>query len=598
MSLILGAAIAAAFATPLSTDEPTRQPETVVTATRRAQTVDETLTTVNVITRADIERVQAVELIDVLRAVPGVDIARTGGDGSSTSVFVRGANSNHVLVLIDGVRVASSNTGAYAWEHLPVDQIERVEVVRGPRASYYGSDAIGGVIQIFTRRPVGAHVDARVGRYQRVGGTAAYGVAGERGGFGVALGGESSDGFSAQLPSGFSYDPDRDGYINRNLSVNGALTLGAHELSARGLGTRADVEFDQGRTRLANHSIGVGARGPISDTLTYSVLAGTAREDLMTPANFTRFLTRRENVDAFVDWNLVDAQHLVAGVNYQHERGASIDLFSGAPSYRESRDNRAAFVSWQGNRDAFDWEAAARVDDNSAFGGTGTGQLAGGWRYGDAGRVFASIGQGFRAPNLNELYSPGFGGLFAGNPDLDPERSHSVEVGIDHRVGAQRIGVRAFRTKVEDLIAFQGGQTFQAVNVNRVDIDGLELTWGTQWRAWTLDANATWQRAEDVATGELLLRRPRRKYGLSLDRDFDGGAQAGASARYVSRRRDFGGDLGGYTTFEAHATWPLTAGWRLGARLENASDHDYQLVRDFATPGRSLIVTLSWDQSR
>ncbi|MBS0570801.1 MAG: TonB-dependent receptor, partial [Proteobacteria bacterium] len=176
------------------------QPTIEVTASRVAQTVDASLADVSVITRADIDASNAPDLLEVLRLQAGVDIVRTGGAGAQTNVFLRGSNSNHVLVLIDGVRVASANTGAFAWENLPLDSIERIEIVRGPRASYWGSDAIGGVIQVFTRQLTGPHVAASFGTYRDAGGSAGFGARDANGGFSVQVGARHVAGFSATNP--------------------------------------------------------------------------------------------------------------------------------------------------------------------------------------------------------------------------------------------------------------------------------------------------------------------------------------------------------------------------------------------------------------
>ena len=159
------AALLAAFALSSAAQDPAaEQPTVVVTATRSATPIDQSLASVSVLTRDDILRSQAPDLLQLLRTLPGIDISRTGGVGQNTSFLLRGTNSNQSLVLIDGVRAASTGTGAYAWEHLPLDQIERIEVVRGPRAAGWGADAIGGVIQIFTREPEGLSARARAGR--------------------------------------------------------------------------------------------------------------------------------------------------------------------------------------------------------------------------------------------------------------------------------------------------------------------------------------------------------------------------------------------------------------------------------------------------
>ncbi|MEZ5468886.1 MAG: TonB-dependent receptor [Lysobacterales bacterium] len=589
MSLILSAAIAAAM--PLAT------PETLdavtVTASRRPRPVAETLADVSVIERAEIEDSQTPDLLDLLRLQPGVDLSRTGGSGQASSLFLRGTNSNQVLFLVDGVRVASSNTGATAWEHLPLDQIERIEIVRGPRASYYGSDAIGGVISITTRELRGASALLRLGSNGREAGAVGYGFAGERSSLSVQVGAEHYDGFSATLPGNFSYDPDDDGYRHRNLGLRARHQLGSQQLSFSGLATRQDVEFDQGLTDVRQHATALTLEGPLAQDWNHRLTLGGARDDLTTPVFFSRFITRRENLDWVHDLELNPAQHLVFGLSAQRERGNSIDSFSGDATYSASLHHQAVFLGWQGHHGPLEHELALRYDEHDTFGGKATAQAALGWRL-DPGRVYLSWGQGFRAPNLNELYSPGFGGLFAGNPELDPERSNSLELGFDTEIGTARFGANLYRTRIRDLVAFQGNDSFQAVNVARAAIDGIELTLDRDLDALQLGANATWQDARDADTGLDLLRRPNLKLGVSGSYRFQAGVVLSSDLNYVSERRDFSGDLHPYTLAGVRAEWSFADSWNLGARLSNAFDRDYSFARDFASPGRELIVTLRW----
>ena len=579
-------------------DVPSTQPEVVVTAARVAEPVTDSLASVIVITREEIERTQAPDLLELLRLRAGVDVNRTGGIGQSTGFFLRGTASNQSLVLIDGIRVASANSGLFDFAHLPLEQIERIEIVRGPRASWWGADAIGGVIQVFTRTPDGPVVRARGGTYSTFGGSAGYGARGERGGFQATIGGETSDGFNATTPDNFSFDPDDDGYINRHLTVGGDTTLGSQRLSGTAIATRADVEFDQGRTDARNHSLGATLAGPLATRWTHSLTLGSAREDLTTPAFFALFHSRRETADWLNQFEVGDDTRLGAGLNYVHEAGETRDTFSGEPQYEATRTNRAAFANVRTRAGAFDGEIAARHDDNSAFGGESTFQAAGAWRF-DGGRVFASYGEGFRAPTLNELYSPGFGGLFAGNPDLDPERSRSAELGVDWSAGKHDVALRTYRTRIRDLVDFSGGDTFQAINVKRAEIDGAELEW--DWRSasgWTLGASATYDRARDEDTNVDLVRRPRRKLVARLGQEVSPDLSWGVDAQYASSRRDFGGTLDPYTVVAGWLDWRFAADWRAGLRLDNAFDREYALVAGYATPGRSVLLTLEWQPGR
>lgn len=591
MSLTLTAALLAAL--PLAT------PETLdtitVSASRRVQPLTQALAEVTVIERAEIDASQAPDLMELLRRLPGVDFASTGGSGQSGSLFMRGGNFNHVLFLVDGIRIASANTGAAAFEHLPLDQIERIEIVRGPRASYYGSDAIGGVIAITTRERRGAAAQLRVGSYGRLAGWAALGAGDERRAFSVQVGGENYDGFSAQTPDGFSYDPDDDGYRNRNLALRGRMDLGSQQLAFSGLATRARAEFDQGVSDIDQDSVALTLEGALAERWSHRASLGSAREDLSTPVFFARFLSRREQLDWVHELDLASKQQLLFGLNTQRERGSNIDTFSGSAAYTESLRHHAAFVSWQGQRGQLDHELALRHDDHQRFGGTNTVQAALGWRF-DIGRVFLSWGEGFRAPNLNELYSPGFGGLFSGNRDLDPERSRSLELGIDLHLAGFDLGINGYRTRIDDLVAFQGNETFQAINIARAAIDGVELTAARQIDAWTLGAGASWMDARDRATDLALLRRPDRKLSLDLAYEFAPGLRMAADAGYASERRDFGGDLSSYTLVGVRAEAALAGGWTLGARISNALDRDYALARGFGTAGREFLLTLRWEQ--
>jgi len=591
--LLIFAALAAAA--PVYS-QPVVQPAMTVTATRRAQTVDDTLASVTVIARADIERSQAPDLLTLLRSVPGIDVSRTGGEGQTTTLFLRGSNSNQTLILIDGVRAASLNTGAFAFEHLPLGQIERIEIVRGPRASWHGSDAIGGVIQIFTREPRGASLRLSAGRWGRIEGSASYAMGDVDAGLGLTVGAIEFDGFSAQKPGGFSYDPDDDGYSNSNLGLRGQRMLGEQRIAARLLATRAKVDFDQGRSAIDTEVGGISLEGPWGAALRQRTVLGFSREALDTPVFGSAFRSRRSSLDWTGDLALGERDSLVFGANWLRERGRALSVGGGQTvcDYCQSRINLGVFASTQGARGGFDYQAAARIDDNSTFDATGTGQLAFGWRPAQALRTFASIGQGFRAPNLNEQYSPGFGGLFAGNPELDPERSQSVELGADWQLGAHRIGARAYRARVRDLIAFQGGSTFQAVNVARAALDGIELRWDWRTDSWRIDASATVQDARDATTDLDLLRRPQRKFAFGVERDF-GRLIGGAQWQYVSSRRDFAADLAGYALLDLRLEYPLSDAWRVGARLDNATDRDYELAAGFATPRRAVQLTVRYE---
>lgn len=597
----LAAGLALALVAPVSFAAPADAAETldavVVTATRSPMPIARGLAATTVLDRAAIEQAQAPDLIDLLARQAGIDVSRTGGPGSASTLFLRGGNSNHTLVLVDGVRVNSVQQGLYDFANLPLDRIERIEIVRGPRAALWGSDAIGGVIQIFTRDPGQRGAQLRAGRFDRREAAAQWGLSGERGSLGIGGGVQDAEGYNVSTPSSFGFDPDRDGLRNRHLSLGGRTTLGTQALGVNLLSTVADVEFDRGVTE--SHSVSGGATlgGPLADRWTHSLALGEAREDLRTRSSFgSRFESRRRSVDWLHDWALSDGQALLFGLNRVDEDAVSRNA-ANAVVYDRGRHNTGVFTAWRGAIGAQQWDLAARRDDSSQFGATTTAQAAWGLDVGDGWRFRASWGQGFRAPNTNELYSPGFGGLFAGNPALGPERSRSAELGLGWQGSDGGLDLSAYRSRVTDLIAF-AGPTFGATNINQARLDGVEL--GGRWTLGRvgLRGHLGWQRAENAATGAPLLRRAPRKAAVSLDVPLNDRLRFGVDATAASRRQDFDGPLAGYTRVDLRMEADLGTDWALRARVENLLDRPYTLASGFATPGRSLLVELAWRPGR
>ena len=569
----------------------------VVTATRSPAPLATGLASTTVIDRADIERAQAPDLIDLLARQAGVDVSRTGGPGALSTLFLRGGNSNHTLVLIDGVRVNSVQQGQYDFGNLPLDRIDRIEIVRGPRAALWGSDAIGGVIQIFTRDPGQRGAQARFGTFKRVEGAAQWGVSGERGSLGIGGGVQDIEGYNVSTPSNFGFDPDRDGFRNRHLSLGGRTTLGTQALGVNLLSTVADVAFDRGLTQSHSASGGATLAGPIAARWSHSLALGEAREDLRTRSSFgSRFESRRRSADWLHDVSLAEGQALLFGLNRVDEDAVSRNA-ADAVVYDRRRRNTGVFTAWRAEHGAQQWDLAARSDDSSQFGRTNTAQAAWGLAFADGWRLRASWGQGFRAPNTNELYSPGFGGVFAGNPDLDPERSRSAELGLGWQGADGGWDLSAYRSRVSDLIAFTG-PTFGATNINQARLDGLELEGHWAIGIVALRGHLGWQRAENAATGAPLLRRAPRKASFSLDLPATAGLRFGLDTLAASRRQDFDGALAGYARVDLRVEKDLGPAWSLRARVENLLDRRYTLASGFATPERSLLVELAWHPER
>jgi vitamin B12 transporter len=596
-------AVATVSCVSVHADEVDLQPTVQVTASRVAETVDQTLADVSVITRADIDASVARDAYDLLRLEAGVDLYRTGGAGQQTSLFLRGSNSNQVLVLIDGVRTGAATTGAFAFEQLPLDAIERIEIVRGPRASYWGSDALGGVIQIFTRKLEGPRVALAWGSYDDADGSAGIGHWDGANGYSVQIGARHVGGFSATNPGicngpddpYCSYNADDDAYRNSNLAARAAHALGSQLLSASLYRSQGQSQFDQGYTDIIEQTEGINLEGPLGANWSHRLSLGHMREDLDTPTFGTTYQTRRTSLLWQNEFRLDANQRLTAGFDFVHDKGATLDTFAGAPRYRNTRHDSGVFAGWRATFGAFDSELSARHDHSSAFGGATTGSLAFGWRPNELLRAYASFGQGFRAPSMNDLYDPGYGGFYAGNPALEPEQSRSSEIGLELTPSdRQRFKMNVYSTRVNDLISFTGFQN-QAINIAHAKLDGAELSYEARVGAWTARANYTWEDALDGDTGSRLLRRARNKAAAVVERSFGERFAAGAELQYAARRDDIGGiELPSYTLLNLRARCTLDDAWSVSGRIENLADRNYELVHGYNTAGRSAWLQLTW----
>ncbi|KAB7623383.1 TonB-dependent receptor domain-containing protein [Alkalilimnicola sp. S0819] len=583
----------AASATAASASEQRLDP-VVVTASRVAQTSDEAMAAVTVVDRQAIERLQPRSLVDLLRTQPSIDISRNGGPGGNTSVFLRGAQGDHTLVLVDGVRASSATTGQFNWNSLSPDQVERIEIVRGPRAALYGSDAIGGVIQIFTRRGQGLSADVEAGSYQTRSGRVSYGGGSERLHFDISAAASQSDGFSATNPDAFSYHPDNDGFEQQSVStqLRGEFTDNL-SASLRLWHSEGESEFDQGRIDDRNQTVDARLDWAVTDDWSQRLQLGQALDRSETASTSPSTIkTRRRSLDWQHDLGF--GQHLlVAGLSHWRDSARNTDDRTGATVFDEDTHNSAAYMNLLLDWGRHDLEIGLRHDEHSEFGGHTTGALAWGLDLSPRLRLVSSYATAFKAPTLNELYHPGFGGFFAGNPDLDPEQSETGEISLRYRpTDEQRLAATVFYTEVEDLIEYDGPLR-QASNIGLARLKGLELEYSAQLDAWWWQASATLQRAEDAQANERLPRRAEKKLALVLGRKI-GRGEIQADLQLVGDRVDRNDDLAGYGLLNLSASYPLYRGLALTARIENAGDKDYTLAHGYNTPGRSYFLGLRY----
>jgi len=610
-------------------DASTTQLETItVTGTRTERRLEDSLASVTVIDRAEIERRQAQSVQDVLRGVPGVSITNDGGLGKSTSVFLRGTESDHVLVLIDGVRAGSATVGSTSFQDLPIDQIERIEIVRGPRSSLYGSEAIGGVIQIFTRKggkglkPYLSFGAGSHSMYKATGGvaggdeTAWYSLNGSRletRGFNACDGRRAASEFGGC----FTDEPDDDGYRNTSGSAragyrfDNGLEIEGNLLHAEGVNEFDQLdnppdyfppqEFFSNRADFVQQMLGGSLKYAVTDFWKTSIRAGRTLDELKSFNNATSkdvFNTQRVNTVWQNDFTLAKGHLLTLGLDYYNDR------VDGTTRYAvTSRDNKAGFLQYQATVGAFEAVLAARYDDNEQFGSRPTGNATLGWAFDNGVRVFAGWGNAFKAPTFNELYYPHFG-----TPDLQPEESESWELGVSGRHASVNWAVNGYFTRAENLITpvFDRARCeppfyFCAMNLGKSEIRGLEAQAST--RLWDFDLAATLSLidpenlSEGPNHGKVLPRRSQAIFRFDIDRAF-GPVKVGATVHGEDRRFDDVANknrLSGFVLLDLRATVELYKGLSLEGRVANLLDQQYQTARFFYQDDRNFLLTL-WYQ--
>lgn len=570
-----------------------------VTADREPEAAGETLASVTVITREDIERSQPVSVLDLLRTQAGIDVSRTGGLGSLSSVFMRGTESDHVLVLIDGVRASSATAAAFAFEQLNPAQIERVEIVRGPRSSLYGSDAIGGVIQIFTRKVHGPSAAVEAGSYDTYRGEAGYGGGDDGVRFSVNGAYVNSDGFSATNPNvAFGFDPDDDGYKESSVTANLDAKLSKRAaISLRGWHSDGEVQFDRGVTDTQNDTADLSLSFKSLPKWRHQLNVGYALDQEATKGEFTSDIsTHRISANWQNNIAFGHSRRMIAGVDYYRDNGESVGDFP----FDESINDVGAYGNLRLSLGAYNLQLGIRYDEHSEFGGHATGQIALGRQLTQGTRAFVAFGTAFKAPTLNDLFFPG-----SGNPDLDPESSRTTEVGLSYQNQKEtlRASGNAFYTEVDDLIetVFVGpGQfDFRNRNVAQATIKGLELNLDWNFATnWLGTASFTLQDAHNDTDDTDLLRRPDKKLALGLTRVFKQGASITAEGLLISPRTDTSGldtvELPGYGLVNLSLQYPLLKTVFFEARVENLLDKEYELASGFNTPGLSGYLGLRY----
>ena len=587
--------------------------EIVVTATRIEQPLKQTLSSTTVITQEDIKNSQAADVPTILRSVAGVEISQSGGYGKSASIFLRGSNSTQVLVLVDGVRINSATTGTTSIEHLMLDQIERIEVVRGNVSSLYGSEAIGGVVQIFTKRGHGSpafNVSAGTGTHGTQRAAAGFGGSIENTDFNLNVSRFIIEGISA-INSVIAPDanPDKDGYENTSFSANVRHTLNVdHVLSVSAYNSKGENQYDNAfgvntdinsnKSQVSKYSIATEDKLTDSWESKLQLSQGTdAYRDFKngTPTlNWfglpsSKFQTDNTQLSWQNKIRLDATKQLLVGAEYLGQQVSS-DM---QPAYVQTeRKVNSLFAGYTGNYGAHQLQTNIRQDNNSQYGAANTGLLGYGYSISDSWRATTSYSTAFRAPTFNELYYPGWG-----KSDLRPEQSRNLDIGLHYTNDVHHFDLAYFDNHTTDLI------DSTPKNINEARIDGVELSYSAQMDGTVIKIAASSQNPRDLITGEMLLRRAKQYGNLNISQKF-GSLTLATEWQYSGEREDSHITawptqrviLSAYNVVNIAASYALDKHLRITMRADNLFDENYVLAHGYNTFGRTFFAGISYQQ--
>lgn len=580
--------------------------DVVVTATRTAQPLTDVVADVSIVDRETIEQSGATGLGDVLARLPGIEMARSGGLGGATSMYVRGAETRFTAVYIDGVRVDSqAGSGGTTWEAIPLAQVERIEVLRGPAAAIYGSDAVAGVIQIFTKKGepgVAPYVGVGAGTHGTY--RAEAGMSGASGAVDYALGvaRETSKGFNAKKDG----NPDRDDHHATSASGRLGWQLNtAHRLEGNFLYNDTDSGYDVSKTaddrslhRL--QTLGLSWQAQWSERYKTRLSVSDARDRYETKPSVYFTDTRQRGYLFFNELRLSAHQQLTAALERREDELTNEGVSGGT----RNRSQNALALGWGLRLGAHTLQLNARHDDDSEFGGKSTGSAAYGFAFAPNWRATASAGTAFKAPTLYQRFS------LYGDDTLRPETSRNVELGVKWAEGANHFSATLYRNNVSNLIDWQGSTGTCPgnsgpypgcyANVGKARYEGLTLAGAYRLGSVNLRGSLDLQNPRNLDTGKQLGRRAKQHAVLGADTRLAGwtlGAEAQASGRRYDTNANTT-ELGGYTLLNLYASTRLARDYQVVVRLDNLADKDYELARGYATAGRTLFVGLKWAPTR
>jgi vitamin B12 transporter len=589
-SLVFFAALLGGVTAAVAQDSAPFADSITITATATPEKVTEVPATVDVVPVAEIADRRPEQAIDLLRTLPGLDIVQSGARGKVTSLFTRGTNSNHTLVLWNGIELNDPYLGGFDWSTLSADGVERIEFVRGPFSALYGSNAVGGVVQLVTRRG-GPGEGNGVGDVRLEGGSDDFARAAANAGWN--LGGLAVD-FAGHLRQGEG-EIDNDGYEGHeaNLGVDGALGESAR-LGALVRWAESDIEIPfnfsnepSPRRQQAYQTTSIAV--PFSwtrsawhlDAQASQTATDLALSDVDDPFAASEADAERGQARLVVRRSVGEKFEWSGGGDWDRQEVETSDAFG--PGIDQQRQRTWALfgqASWVDGPLRID--AGLRRDDNDTFGAETSAKAGVAWAFASAWRLRANYGEAFHAPSLADLYYPGFS-----NPELAPERGESYELAVDGGDGPWRIAVALFQNDLDNLIEFDF-QTFTPQNIGRARTRGVEGTLAVRVGIFDGRLVATWLDAENLETGQTLLRRADESASLvAFVRP--GAFTVGGVVRYVGERTDFGDlALASHTTVDLSVAWRIATRWEPFVRVENVFDEEYEETAGYPAPGVSF----------
>ena len=590
-------------------DNALKLPQTLITGNRQVQARSDSSSANTVFTRDDIDRLQPTGLTDLLGHVPGVQVARSGGRGALPGIYIRGTKSAQSLVLVDGQRMANATSADSNLQYLNIDQIERVEVLRGSRSVIYGSDAIGGVIQIFTRRGADQAPQLRLHSAQGSYGSSQNSV-GVSGGddhtrFNLSGALENTAGINRTTVS-YPVDNDHDAYRNKSVSLNlnhhlnDGLEIGLSAIKSEGK-TELDATFGQkSYSNFDISSVGSFIDAQLSERWNSRLELGHSENrektrDKLSPDLYS-FNTYRDSLNWQNSLSLDDQNSLMLGFDAYQDRVRSSTAFD-----KDSRWNRAVFVQHRFQGEGFSTELGLRHDKNQQFGSNNTWSASLTVPLNAANDVLLSYSEGFRAPTFNDLYYPQFG-----NPALEPEHSKSYELQWRSQLSeTSRLETSLYRTDIQDAIVADADWIQQ--NIGAARITGFESALQQEWFGWQSSLGLAIIDPRDRDTGKTLSRRARRTLSLDLDRQFDrlgvGASWQAVSSSYNDEQNQQ--PMGGYALLGLRAHWQANSDVRLDVKVDNLLDKTFTRALygydgnyyGYREERRSLQVAVTWTPS-